>query len=424
VSSAKEHTARNVAALLGDFILFSIGFAFYDPMVVVPAFVQEFSGSRLLVGGLSALRVLMIWAASLLHVAPRKKPVLIWSSFIGRLPILILALATLLWVDTHPVLVFALLAVATAVFFTSEGLNGVSWPTLVGRVVPEGIRGRFFGAGQLLSSVGAALAGLVVNRLLRWGGVDVSTRWAVLFAIGFVGLMASVLSMLFIRERAESAPYTKVDVGRSLRLMAGYLRVDADLRRLVMANLVLGLAGSVFPFIVGRASQVVPGVEARLGSFVTVQSVGGAAAALLGGYLIDRLGSWAAIRMAAFVEALGILAVTVAPLTAAPLTFYLVAYFLLGYVTASLWWSISAYLLELAPEDERPMYLATSGILGALGALNPVIAGVLFETLAPEHVFGGAVVLALVGLALAWMLRKQRQGAAPAEGIATGVIQG
>ena len=85
---------RNLLALIGDFVLFSIGFAFYDPFVVVPAFVQEFTGSELMVGVLSALRVLMItlpqmWAASVLVARPLKKPLLVWSSIGGRLPVLL-----------------------------------------------------------------------------------------------------------------------------------------------------------------------------------------------------------------------------------------------------------------------------------------------------------------------------------------------
>ena len=65
----RQTTRRNVLALVGDFFFFSVGFAFYDPLVVVPSFVNEFTGSELLVGVLAALRVLFItvpqiWAAS------------------------------------------------------------------------------------------------------------------------------------------------------------------------------------------------------------------------------------------------------------------------------------------------------------------------------------------------------------------------
>jgi hypothetical protein len=160
----RRTTRRNVLALVGDFFFFSVGFAFCDPLVVVPAFVEEFTGSGLLVGVLAALRMLFItvpqlWAASVLEVQPKMKPLLVWSSIGGRLPVLLLALSVLLWAETQIWLVILILAVSVMLFFTSEGLNSVSWPALVGKVVPEDFRGRFFGIGQLLASFGAAATG-------------------------------------------------------------------------------------------------------------------------------------------------------------------------------------------------------------------------------------------------------------------------
>ncbi len=82
----------------------------------------------------------------------------------------------------------------------------------------------------------------------------------------------------------------------------------------------------------------------------------------------------------------------------------------MGFVNGGLWWSFSAYLPEMAPEARRSIYLATSGILASVTVFNPVIAGALFEALPPEGVFGGASLIAVVGLALAWTLRQGTAG--------------
>jgi MFS family permease len=408
----QRDTRRNVLALTGDFFFFSIGFAFYDPLVVVPSFVNEFTGSELLVGVLSALRVLMItvpqvWAASVLEVRPKMKPLLIWSSVGGRMPILLLSLAILLWAESRMGLVIGVLLLSVALFFTSEGLNSVSWPALVGKVVPEQFRGRFFGLGQFLSSVGSMGAGYLVNRILSYQALAVSSRWALLFFVGCLGLMASVGSMLFIREASAESGTDKVNVLKSLGKMRGYLRTDRWLRRLILVQLVVFTASAPFTFFVVRARQIVPGVEAMIGTFVILQSVGSAAAALVGGLLVDKVGSWAAIRAAVLVEVFALVAVTAAgvvrPLT---LPLYFAAFFCVGFVNGTSWWSFSTYLLAITSEARRPLYLATSGILISLTALNPVIAGALVESVTPEFVFAGAGALALVGLGLAWTLRR------------------
>ncbi|MCU0519957.1 MAG: hypothetical protein MUF84_04610 [Anaerolineae bacterium] len=415
-ATERRTTRTNVLALVGDFVFFSIGFAFYDPLVVVPAFANEFTGSALLVGLLSTLRVLMItvpqiWAASVLEARPRAKPLLIASSIGGRVPILLLSIAVLLWADTQMELVTLVLALAVMLFFTSEGLNGVSWPALVGKVVPEGFRGRFFGLGQLLASFGSLTAGFFVNRILDLQSLGRSGRWSLLFFVGFVWLMISVLSMVFIREKptphvseARKGP-GKPDIRESLRKAWIYLREDRWLRRVILVQLVISTPAATFAFFVVRARQTIPDAATMIGTFVMLQSVGSAAAALIGGTLIDRVGSWATIRVAAAVEVLALAAVTLGGVTAAALPFYFAAFFLMGFVNGASWWSFSAYLLDLAPEAKRPIYLATNGILASVTALNPVIAGALFEALQPEILFGGASLLAVAGFALAWTLR-------------------
>jgi MFS family permease len=409
----EQDVRRNVLALAGDYIFFSIGFAFYDPVVIVPAFVKEFTGSSLFIGALSALRILMItvpqiWAASFLVAQPRKKPLLVWSTFGGRLPILFLIFATLLWTRSHLWLTMTVLTLSVAMFYTSEGLNGVTWPALVGKVVPDKIRGRFFGAGQLFSSLGAAVAGIIVSRILDKDGAALPERWGLLFGIGFVALMLSLVSMFFIREEAEDKAPGRTDVRHGLRMMLHYLRTDASLRRVVITQIVIGTAGAAFPFFIVRAREAFVGNDAIIGALLTTQSIGGVAAALIGGYLIDRVGSWASIRLGAVAQTAALLSVILAGALGAPTLFYFAAFFLLGFVTASSWWSFSAYLLDIADNEQRPIYLATSGILSSVTVLNPLIVGALFETLLPGIVFIIMAVLSACGGALTWTLRKGR----------------
>ena len=137
-----------------------------------------------------------------------------------------------------------------------------------------------------------------------------------------------------------------------------------------------------------------------------LQSIGSAVAAVVGGFLVDKVGSWAAIRATALVEMAALAAATLAGYGTTPLPLYLIAFFLVGYVHGASWWSFSAFLLDLTTEERRPIYLATNGILASVTVLNPVIVGALFGVVRPEIVFGGAGILALVGIALTRSLRQ------------------
>jgi hypothetical protein len=405
----KGDARRNVAALTADFALFSVGFTFYDPFVILPAYVQALTGSELVVGALSAVRVLMIalpqvWAASFLTARPRKRPLLVWSSIGGRLPILLLALGSLFWAERAPRRVVGLLGLSVAFFFVSEGLNGVSWPALVGKVVPERMRGRFLGLGQLLSSGGALVAGYVVRIILGDGGAFEARRWALLFGLSFVGLMLSVVAMLAIRETAEERPRAAVSVRRGAFAIVACLRRDRLLRRVIAAQVVLGAAAATFPFFVVRAQQTVAAGDQLLWLYLVMQSVGGAAAAISCGQLIDRMGSWAAIRAVVLAQVLA-LAIVSAGGSLSSVLVYLGGFLLLGFVSSSAWWSFSAYLLSMGTAEERPLYLAASGILTAPLFLSSLAIGALMEIARPEVVFFVACALSIFALGLAWGLR-------------------
>ena len=291
-------------------------------------------------------------------------------------------------------------------FYTSEGFNGVSWPVLIGKVLPEKIRGRFLGFGQLLSSLGAFVAGYFMNWILSLPGQSLTTRWAFVFLVGFVILMLSVASMGFIHEQEEEKQLRRSTVRDSLKMMLFYLRSDSNLRRVVIVQLVLYTAAAVSPFFVIRAREILPGADAQLGTFITLQSVGSGIAAIVGGYLVDHVGSWAAIRLGAVVKVLMLGVVTLAGISPFPLVLYSVTFFFLGYINGSSWWSFSAYLLDMATDEQRPIYLAASGMMTSILVLNPVIAGTLYAVFTPESVFAGSTILAMVGLILAWTLRK------------------
>jgi MFS family permease len=331
---------------------------------------------------------------------------LLASSIGGHLPLVLLIVAVLLWTDRQPGLVVAALALTVTLFYTSEGFNSVSWPDLLAKVIPDGTRGRFYAVAQLLSSVFSAGMGYLVNRILAHEGWRISGRWAFIFTGALLGLMGSVASMAFVREQAGQVTAEKLDIRKSLRRIMYLARSDRWLRRAVIVQLLAFTASATFSFFVIRAGQVLPAGRSMLGTFLILQSAGTAVAAVISGVLVDRVGSWATIRLAGAVEVAALIAAVIAGLIGVPLPFYLIAFFLLGYVNGSFWWSFSAYLMDIAPESDRPFYLATNGVLVSLTVFNPMIAGVLFETVLPEAIFGGAAVLAAVGLAVAWSLRK------------------
>lgn len=406
---------RNLLLLLVDFVAFSIGFAFFDPLVIVPTFAQALTGSELAVGALSTLRfvfvtVPQIWAAGVLTASARKKPLLLWSSIGGRLPVALMAPVILLLAPTAPLLVLGMLAIAIALFYTSEGLNGIAWPDIVGKLLPAGIRGRFLGLGQLLSSLGALAGGYLIQRILSGAGPGFPSNWALIFLCATIGFFASALAISLLRERPDHPPKETGNVRESVALLGHAVREDPRLRRIVVVELLLGTATSVSPFFVIRAGDLVARGQSVLGSYTIAQNLGGMAAALICGYVVDRLGSWATVRLGTAIETVTLALVTLAPFLGLPYVIYLIAFALLGFVTASSWWTFTAYLMDIAETDRRPAYLAASGVLKSTVFVASVAVGALYSRTSPEVIFGIALTFALGAFITSLTLARVRAG--------------
>jgi MFS family permease len=197
--------------------------------------------------------------------------------------------------------------------------------------------------------------------------------------------------------------------------MLWFLRTSPWLRRFVAAQMALGTAAATFSFFVVRARALVAGGDQLLGLFVILQNLGGVAAALICGQLIDRVGSWLAIRVVTLVQIAALMAAILGGVLGAPRAFYLVAFLLLGFVGGSSWWSLSAYLLDMATDERRPIYLAASGVLNSPTFLSSILVGAAYEYVSAEVVFAAALALSLVAVGLAWSLPRGRAGASACE---------
>jgi MFS family permease len=187
--------------------------------------------------------------------------------------------------------------------------------------------------------------------------------------------------------------------------------------------MVLATAAATFSFFVVRARVLIPGGsgDKMLGLFVILQNLGGVAAALICGQLIDRVGSWLAIRVVVCVQITALATAILGGLLGAPQAFYMVAFLLLGFVGGSSWWSLSAYLLEMATDARRPVYLAASGVLNSPTFLSSILVGAVYGFVSAEVVFGAALVLSAVAAALAWSLPQSRIQANPNAQAAAGL---
>ncbi len=396
-AQAERDLTRNYLAHLAHGMLGQTGFRLIQVPTFIPVYVELISGSPIAVGAARAFQsfgmfLSPILGATIIEHRRRVLPMGFWIGGLMRVQVLGLALAGF-FLSGLPELVAVFGFLALFGFFM--GMQGVIFSTLVSKVIPVGRRGRLMGLRN-------ALAGLTAGAVGGLGGWLVETNalgngYATTFLLAFA-LTALGLSMLaFIRE--PESPSVRAASGFRSRLseLPALLRSDPEFTRYFLARALATMGRMSVPFYVLYAD---PG-PALLGpltiAFILSWSMGN----LAWGEIADRIGFRAVFIASLLLWVMAALALMFAGDSAMVLVLIMVG---LGTGFGGFQMSSQNLVLEFGSRENLPMRIAVANAASELvGAIGPLVGGVLAATVSYEAVFwtGMAFQLAAVG----WVLR-------------------
>lgn len=411
---------RNMVSLMGDWIGFGVSLSFISASTVMPALVNHLSGSPLAVGLISTIGtggwlLPQIFAAGPVSRLRRKKRAVVLPSLMGRPTFLITAAAILGFALTRPELVLAVFFLGYGLFSLCDGVASVPWFDLFSRAIPPHRRGRFIATTQTVSALLTMGVGGVVGYILS----DTSpfrypVNYAVLFfaAGGFSFL--SLASFLRVRETPSDVVENPLTARDYLRELKGVWTDDRDFRLITGVRLILGLTSLASPFYAVYALNVKGVSASAIGWFLSAQVAGGLVCSLALGYLLDRYGSRLTTNVEAGIALSSPLLAIVAGLFLpgdSPwfVPIYLLVFALLGAMNNSFMLGHMNYVLEMSPEDRRPLYVGLSNTLAGLLIIVPLLGGWLVDIFSYELLFAVTVLCVFPGLLLTARLSEPRR---------------
>jgi len=223
---------RNFFGALWHGAFLALGMAFTQPTTVLAAFIAELTGSTLWVGGLSTVLTVagvlpQLFVARWIEPRPHKMPYLLTAIYLrvaswGILAWLIHAIGA-----SRPDLLIWALVGLLAVFYAGGGLGGVPYTDIIGKVIPPGKRGAFFGGRAALGGPLAVGAALLARHLLAT--TPYPNNYALLFALAAGALTIASLGFWLIREPprldADGRAYPWEVYWRQLVRTVGRLRI-------------------------------------------------------------------------------------------------------------------------------------------------------------------------------------------------------
>jgi len=399
-------------------IVFNIGSAFVDPATVLPSFVSRLTDSAVAVGLISAIGLggwylPQLFAASYAQPRPYKRPLYILATLLRAIGWAIAIPLVYLFGGSQPALALLAFFLGYSLFTFAGGLGGIAFLDMIAKTVAPNRLGSFFGNRLFWGALGGIGAGFLVRTILASDKFSFPANYCLLMGLGLASFVPGWIAFLLVKE-PPGRPGKAQSLLDFVRSTPGVIRRHRDYRLLVVSRLLLGATGIALPFYILYCRRVLQMPEAVVGTYLSIQMAGNVFAIPLWAYLNDRKGPRSLLIVVAAVSlAIPTIAFLAALFPHAPefgrLAFAAV-FFGLAAAAAGGFMASTNYLLAIAPEEQRPLYIGVLNTLFAITTFLPMLGGLIVKFGSFLILFALAAMLGLAGAVAALRLpRPQSQ---------------
>jgi MFS family permease len=369
--------------------VFANMFATLTGGVFLTGFALSLGMNDLMIGLLGALpflvTVFQLPTSYLIEKSGRRKKIAIVAAATARLiwiPILIVGVIPLVSRPTTALLALGLIFIS----YTFVTISYVSWLSWLSDLVPDRMRGRFFGTRNMLCGAAGmvvmVLFGILLDLFKGHGGKALSFGLGMTFT---AAVCFGMVSLCFLRRISEPKTHLS-DIPRSFRKQLWRTLKESNFRRFLTFafawSFSVYFASPFFTLYFLRELSFSYGFVATLGMISAFADLTGMR---LWGRISDKVKNKAVIQLSSWVATFLPLAwVIVRPGD-------IVMPILLHLIGGGFWAGINLctnnLLLRISPQRNRSLYLSVYNITGGIGAATgPIVAGTILIAIGDLHI--------------------------------------
>lgn len=407
---ARRHFKRNFFLGVSNGVLFHFAWAFTGTSTVLPLFISRLTPSEILIGLASTLEALgwflpqIAVAAMTLH-RTRQLPVYIRAAFLRGGSFLLFALLVFILGKENPSYLLVTFFLLFSLYSLGGGMAGVSFTDIVGKTIPEEKRGSFFGARKLIGGGLAALGGLLIQRILK--ASDFPQNFGVLFLIASGLIILALVSTCLVKETPTTIRPERKSVRKNLLLGFRIAKVDGNFRKFLYTRIAIGCYVMGLPFYIIYAMKFLSLPASMAGVFLTVQMIGYLSSNLLWGYLSNRRNNRLVLLLSASFSGICPLLVLSDMIFGIPLWAYASIFFFLGATIAGLDLGHMNYLLQIAPEERRPIYVGFFNTVVGPTLFLSAVGGVIIQVFSFGFLYVLLLLISVMSIFLSLSLKNQ-----------------
>jgi MFS family permease len=412
----EKHFRRNFFLGVANGVLFNFAWAFTSGSTILPLFISKLTSSNILVGLASTLEAVgwflpqMAVAAVTLHQR-NQMPLYIKTAFLRTIAFLLLAMLVFFSKTVHPSYLLTAFFFLFSIYALGGGLAGVSFTDVVGKTIPQNKRGSFFGMRMFFGGGLAALSGILIERILRV--YDFPKNFGVLFLIAAVLITLALLSFSLVKEPPVGKRPERKRFKENLHLGFETLKRERDFRMLIWTRVAIGAYVLGFPFYIIFAKKFLLIPTSIAGIFLSVQMVGYLSSNILWGYLSNNKSNKLVLTLSAICSAVCPLLLILSILTRIPIWLYGSIFFFLGATISGLDMGYTNYLLEIAPEDQRPIYVGFLNTIVGPTIFLSAIGGLIIQVTSFVFLYSLVFLISIVSIFLSLSLGETKESLNP-----------
>ncbi|WP_022727163.1 MFS transporter [Fodinicurvata sediminis] len=376
-----------------------------SPGLTLPWLLTAIGAPGALVGFLSPIKqvgslVPQLFVAARIRQLGRRKWVWVSAGILQACCLLLMIPSVLLLSDwVAGLTVLALLTV----FSVASGAGSVSFQDVLGKTIPKGRRGRLLAGRAALGGGLTLIAGLGLRVFV---GEDAGAGPYVLLLLVSAGLwLIAAVFFAGIREAPGEQQGGRNAIAEARKGIA-LVRSVSGYRKYLNARAALTSVEVAMPLFVLHAYQQVPAGMSALSIFIVFVGLANIISSPFWGRLSDRTARQVMMLAAIMGGTSGVLALLLGWWAAETLSvfYYAPVFFLLGIAEAGARLGRKTYLVDAAPSEERPLYVAFANSAIGLVALALGGLGILADLWVPATAVIAFTVLAFLGGFLSYIM--------------------
>ena len=374
----------------------SLAITIAEPSTILPLMIHHFSESVIIVGFFTALLrggsfLVQFYAAFHAQEYKRVLPYLRKVFFFRFLSWFMIGASIFILGDQNKTLTLIFIGLGLFFFSFSAGFGAIYFKELQAKLFTKKYRGYTMANRNIASAIASIISGGVAGYLLA--NFEPPLNYAYLFLFSSFLMAIGFISFATVEEPLkENISIKEKNFKEFIKNAIKLLKAEPILKRQIVTIFLSYGYLIALPFIILNANSTFTLTGWSIGGFITIQMIGSILGSL---FLWRRMHEYNFMLSLSFIFL--ILAFIIA-LFAKDFYSYSLIFLLFGVAFDGLKTSSMNLIIEIAPEDKRPVYTALQSNLTSLGMFFPILGGVILTYFhSYELIYGLSIALLSLG---------------------------